>query len=180
MPPDNLLSSHLRDTSGSNYFFQKTIKSGHSKFKKMRIFAIEACRKGCCAYIGHLSDSSVCPFCKCSNDKSMNASIYYFPLFDRLVGVITSDLRRFLDYENLRPQPCPGFVEDTYDGSQWKWFKNQMDPGEILIGLTFCWDGADMFNKSGKCIWPLSVSIINFPHELRIKLNIGMHVIAMC
>ena len=37
-----------------------------------------------------------------------------------------------------------------------------------------------MFNFSGKSIWPLSVSILNFPKDLRDKLNIGMHVVAMC
>ncbi len=52
--------------------------------------------------------------------------------------------------------------------------------GEVFIGIQFCWDGADMFNHSGKVIWPLAVSILNFPKDLRDKLNIGLHVIAMC
>ena len=52
--------------------------------------------------------------------------------------------------------------------------------GEVFIGIQFCWDGADMFNHSGKVIWPLSISILNFPKDLRDKLNIGLHVVAMC
>ncbi len=52
--------------------------------------------------------------------------------------------------------------------------------GEVFIGIQFCWDGADMFNYSMKSIWPLSVSILNFPKELRDKMNIGLHVVAMC
>ena len=52
--------------------------------------------------------------------------------------------------------------------------------GEAFIGIKFCWDGADMFNFSGKVIWPLAVSILNFPKDLRDKLNIRLHVIAMC
>ena len=51
---------------------------------------------------------------------------------------------------------------------------------EVFIGLQFCWDGADMFEFSGKVIWPLAVSILNFPKDLRDKMNIGLHVIAMC
>ncbi len=51
---------------------------------------------------------------------------------------------------------------------------------EVFIGLQFCWDGADMFEKSGKSIWPLAVSILNFPKDLRDKMNIGLHVVAMC
>lgn len=34
LPADNVLSNKLNSTSKSNYFFQKTIKSGHSKFQK--------------------------------------------------------------------------------------------------------------------------------------------------
>ena len=55
------------------------------------------------------------------------------------------------------------------------WFRN-----EVFIGLQFCWDGADMFEFSGKVIWPLAVSILNFPKDLRDKMNIGLHVVAMC
>ena len=51
---------------------------------------------------------------------------------------------------------------------------------EVFIGLQFCWDGADMFEFSGKSIWPLAVSILNFPKDLRDKMNIGLHVVAMC
>ena len=52
--------------------------------------------------------------------------------------------------------------------------------GEAFIGIQFCWDGADMFEFSGKVIWPLAVSILNFPKDLRDKLNIGLHVVALC
>jgi hypothetical protein len=37
-----------------------------------------------------------------------------------------------------------------------------------------------MFELSEKQIWPLSISILNFPKDLRDKLNIGFHVVAMC
>jgi len=37
-----------------------------------------------------------------------------------------------------------------------------------------------MFEFSGKSIWPLAVSILNFPKDLRDKMNIGLHVVAMC
>jgi hypothetical protein len=51
---------------------------------------------------------------------------------------------------------------------------------EKFVGLTFCWDGADLHEFSGKCIWPLCISIVNFPKDLRDKLNIGLHVVSMC
>ncbi len=37
-----------------------------------------------------------------------------------------------------------------------------------------------MFNYIMKSIWPLSVLILNFPKELKNKMNIGLHVVAMC
>jgi hypothetical protein len=51
---------------------------------------------------------------------------------------------------------------------------------EVFIGLQFYWDGADMFEFSSKSIMPLAVSILNFPKDLRDKMNIGLHVVAMC
>ena len=57
---------------------------------------------------------------------------------------------------------------------------SQMNVNEKFVGLTFCWDGADLHEFSGKCIWPLCISIVNFPKDLRDKLNIGLHVVSMC
>ncbi len=68
----------------------------------------------------------------------------------------------------------------VYDGSVWKEFVALMNEGEVFIGINFCWDGADMFEFSGKLIWPLSISILNFPKDLRDQLNLGLHVVAMC
>ena len=80
----------------------------------------------------------------------------------------------------MRPTTLQGYVEDVYDGSTWKSFLALMNPGEVFIDLNFCWDGADMFEFSEKSILPLSITILNFPKDLRDKLNIGLHVIAMC
>ena len=180
LPNENLIAQKLQQTTQSNYFFQQTIKSGHSKFNKMRVYQIKACRNGCVAFINAQANSLLCPICEQLNAIHVNETIYYFPLFDRLCGVIKFDLKRFLNYPNIRPQPADGYLEDIYDGTYWKWFEGQMAPGEVFIGLNFCWDGADMFEFSGKSIWPLSVSILNFPKDLRDKLNIGLHVVAMC
>ena len=80
----------------------------------------------------------------------------------------------------MRPTTFQGYVEDVYNGSTWKSFLALMKPGVVFIGLNCCWDGADMFEFSGKSIWPLSITIFNFPKDLRDKLNIGFHVIATC
>ena len=180
LPPNNAIANQLKETSGSNYFFQKTIKSGHSQYSKMRVFSIPVCHKGCTAFVGDLAEEEKCEECGNMNHPSINETIYYFPLYDRLKRIVKSDLLNFLLYEKVRQPPLPGYIEDVFDGSTWKWFQQQMGPNDRFIGLTFCWDGADMFEFSGKCIWPLSVSIINFPKDLRDKLNVGLHVVSMC
>jgi hypothetical protein len=50
------------------------------------------------------------------------------------------------------------------------------DPGDQLIFLQMCWDGADMFNYSGKSMWPVLYCIMNLPPALRKKVHIGMHM----
>ena len=54
------------------------------------------------------------------------------------------------------------------------------EKNEKLIGLQWCWDGADSFTFSGKSFWPGCISILNFPLDLRSKLHVGMHVISLC
>ena len=128
LPVNNAISNKISKTSKSNYFFQETIKSGHSKFKKHRIFEISACRKGCCAFIGPLVGEEFCPICDQPNEAIANEVIYYFPFTDRIVSLLKSDLKRFLSYPKIRVPPAPGFIEDIYDGVNWKWFEQQMDP----------------------------------------------------
>ena len=40
MPANNSIAKQIDKTSKSNYFFQETIKSGHSMFSKLRIYEI--------------------------------------------------------------------------------------------------------------------------------------------
>ncbi len=54
------------------------------------------------------------------------------------------------------------------------------DLNENFIGLQWCWDGADAFNLSGESFWPGCYSILNFPIDIRSKLNIGLHVVTLC
>ena len=127
LPKNNLLAEKLSTTSKSNYFFQETIKSGHKTFKKLRIYAIPACRKGCCHYIGENVNDDCCLICNKDNEETENDVIYYFPLRDRLRRLLSSNLKRFFTYSNIRRPPDPDFIEDIYDGSTWKWFTQQMN-----------------------------------------------------
>ena len=97
LPKENSIAIKLSKTTKSNYFFQETIKSGHSMFPKHRIYEISACRKGCCAFSGSLIDEEFCPVCDKPNEATENAVIYYFPFEDRLRSILTSDLKRFFN-----------------------------------------------------------------------------------
>ena len=68
LPKDNSIAIKISQTTKSNYFFQETIKSGHSMFPKHRIYEISACRKGCCTFIGSLIDEEFCPVCDKPNE----------------------------------------------------------------------------------------------------------------
>jgi len=127
LPNNNSISKKLNSTSKSNYFFQETIKSGHKSFKKLRIYEIPACRKGCCHYIGANIEEDMCQHCLQDNDENKNDIIYYFPLRDRLRRLLFSDLKRFFTYCDIRRPPAPDFIEDIYDDSTWKWFIQQMN-----------------------------------------------------
>ena len=121
LPKDNSIAIKISQTTKSNYFFQETIKSGHSMFPKHRIYEISACCKGCCACIGPLIDKEFCPVCDKPNEATKNAVIYYFPFEDRLRSILTSDLKRFLTYSKIRVPPAPGYyIEDIYYGVNWK------------------------------------------------------------
>ena len=180
LPKDNIISQKLNETTKSNYFYQKNIKLGHERFRKMRVYSIPTCRKGCLIFTGDHQSDKFCLVCGNDNQNQFNQTIYYFPIRDRLNSLLRSDIRKFFHYPAMRPTTIQGYVEDVYDGSTWKSFLALMKLGVVFIGLNFCWDGADMFEFSGKSIWPLSITILNFPKDLRDKLNIGFHVIATC
>jgi hypothetical protein len=135
LPKDNAIAEKLKSTSRSNYFFQQTIKCGHKKFKKLRVYEIQACRKGCCHYIGDNIQEEFCTICDKENDKTANEVIYYFPLRDRIRRLLLSDLKRFFTYSEIRRPPADDFIEDIYDGSTWKWFQQQMNVDRYCFNL---------------------------------------------
>ena len=149
------------------------------------VHKIATCRNsnGCVAYVGHNRLYRSCPTCSSiRNDKVDSKWIYYLPLKERLMLLLISDLKNLFYYPNLRSNSNEAFYADIYDGSTWKNLDACMDldKNERLIGLQYCWDGADAFNFSGKSFWPGCVSILNFPKDLRSKMHIGMHVISLC
>ena len=127
LPKGNTLSEKLNSHAKTGYFYQQAIKSGHGSFQKLRVIEIQTCRNGCSAFIGPNHQSEMCPICEENNDESMNEIIYYFPVVDRIRKIIKSDLRKFLNFPNIRRPSADNFFEDIYDGENYKWFENQMN-----------------------------------------------------
>ena len=183
LPPDNAIKIYLSQTSFSIYNFQKLINKSSSQFNKCSIVKIPICNK--CTKVPFCGNNRLPPRCiKCrtlKNVKSIDQKyIFYLPLKDRLFKLLISDLSNLFLYPELRNVGSADYIQDTYDGSNWKSFDDLMNFNEKLIGLQWCWDGADSFSFSGKSFWPGCISILNFPLDLRSKLHVGMHVISLC
>ena len=102
--------------------------------------------------------------------------LYYNCVEDRLRKLLSSDLKNLFDYSNYRPKPSEGVISDIFDTSLFKLFYEKCPNDGKLIYLQVCWDGADMFNFSGKSMWPICYCIMNLPPSLRDKMHVGMHV----
>ena len=185
MPKDNLIRKIMAEKSGSIYHFQNLLKKSQLHFQKSSVHKILVCKKGCTAFVGpneNLNRCGECNYLFNVLDISKYNYMYYMPLKDRLISLLLSDLKNLFYYPILRSKTDTNFIQDTYDGSTWKYFERQMNKqnGEMLIGLQWCWDGADAFTFSGKSFWSGCFSILNFPKDLRGKLHVGMHVTTLC
>ena len=89
---------------------------------------------------------------------------------------MNSDISKLFEYERYRKIPPEGVVADIYDTRLYQKFVRLCPADGKLIYLQVCWDGADMFNFSGKSMWPVCYCIMNLPPSLRDKMHIGMHV----
>jgi hypothetical protein len=185
LPPNNAIKLFLSESTSSIYHFQKLIKKSHDAFNKSLIVKIPICNF--CfktPFCGKYRMQPRCQKCRTLKDlKSPNQKyIFYLPLKDRLYRLLVSDLRNLFHYPELRNLGNEDYIQDTFDGSNWQSFVDLMDSdkNEKLIGLQWCWDGADSFTFSGKSFWPGCISILNFPLDLRSKLHVGMHVISLC
>ena len=136
------------------------------------------------AFVGDNVYANQCFECKKKRNllKPFQRELFYFPMRERLMKLLLSDLVNLFEYNKLRCKGSDDFWEDVYDGQTYKQFEAMMDvtKNEKLLALQYCWDGADAFNFSGKSFWPGCVSILNLPKDLRSKLHIGLFVVSLC
>jgi hypothetical protein len=177
--PNNKLENFARMTS-SYYKTQLLIAVLKQRYVDYPCYIFNKCICGEFTYAGEYRGYENC--FKCNTCKPNNPEKYYIlPFTPRLRTLLMSKiLSKLFDYEQHRSTQSDT-ISDIFDGSNWQHFKNKMGPNEKLIGLELCWDGTNPFKESSvtKSIWPLFISILNFPSSLRGKLHTGMHLLAL-
>ena len=160
----------------------------------LKLYCVDTCPKGCTPFWKDSLNVNVCPHCTscrwrhcsitcvdeeggliCEHKRKPARNFYYLSVRDRIKKLLRSHLKKLFHYESIRYKSTnDDFVEDIFDSDTYKHFKSLVPRDGQLIFLQVCWDGADMFNYSGKSMWPLCYSIMNFPPCLRDKPHIGM------
>ena len=159
----------------------------------LKIYCVDTCKQGCLPFWKDNFNLDACSNCNtirwrhcsqncrnnhgdldCEHDKKAARKFYYLSIRDRITKLLRSELKKLFMYETLRYKSTNDeFIEDIFDSDTYKHFKSIVPLNGELIFLQVCWDGADMFNYSGKSMWPLCYSIMNLPPSLRDKPHIG-------
>ncbi|XP_066925721.1 uncharacterized protein [Clytia hemisphaerica] len=133
------------------------------------IQTFKACEKDCVVFRNELSSAKTCP--KCGSSKTKSKTFKYFPIGPRIARLYQNEnLVRILQAHTTRPKD--GYLRDIWDTSRWEnWFD---EDGEFKgdddgVVLNFCSDGVNPFKTMHHVysMWPLMLSILNFPPALR-------------
>lgn len=196
LPKDNVLRS-LLTTKPTMYCLMKMVESVADVADDLRTFKVDTCKAGCRPFWGTSVNMNICLECRqprwkhcvptcfdatghknCNHDSIPWRTFFSLSVRDRIQKLLDSDLFPFFEYESLRHNtPQPNFIEDIYDSKTYLKMKSLLPPNGKLIFIQICWDGADMFNYSGKSMWPLCYSIMNLPPTLRDKPHVGKYCI---
>jgi hypothetical protein len=141
-------------------------------------FIFQKCLCGDFCFTGeHVNDQN-CQKCR-SPRLTKNPVFYYLPFGPRLKALldckVIKKLFNFPKYRHVEKD----YISDIFDGYNWQDFHSMMSGGESLIGLELSWDGVRSFDKGKQSMWPIFISILNFPSILRSKIHVGMHLLAM-
>jgi hypothetical protein len=175
LPDGNTLKQCIEDlsSSSSKYNFNNMLYESSGlcdQTKCLSTAQVDICIDGCFPFCGPSAHMYNCPDCKkpryqhccyecvnvetgeliCNHKRVPVRVMFYNSIHDRIKYLLDSDMGRLFDYPNHRRGCQEGYVDDVYDGTAWKAFQRELQPGEELIGIQACTDGADMFNFSGE------------------------------
>ncbi|XP_016844429.1 uncharacterized protein LOC107981965 [Nasonia vitripennis] len=129
----------------------------------------------CSAYIGKLGEIAsvkVCQICQ-EELKDHPSNTSFFVIIDPSTQI--KDLVNFYedhyDYVISKRISKPGFIEDVYDGKEYRAFVNSLPQEDKYSYLTavFNTDGAPKFKSSQYSIWPLYLMLNELPKQERMN-----------
>ena len=180
LPPNSLIRQELK-TCDTSYLMMKFLMDNAQLSNDLKTYKLSICKKGCSVFKKKSYKCKICrgvkfKFCskRCVRNQKMLCNhlrvpseyCFYLSVRDRIKKLLNSDLRNLFFYDKYRYKSSnESYVEDIFDGSVYKSFKNFIPVECNLIFLQVCWDGASMFTfgKSNQEMWPLIYSIVNFP-----------------
>jgi hypothetical protein len=193
--PDNIFKQCLGEAP-STYQLLQVMQNLADMTDNLRTFKFDTCPDGCLPFYRDDKLLNCCSQCDkprwkhctdecfdeegvklCDHAKISSRVVYYMSIEDRMRKLLNSDVQMMLKYPTYRKKSSvDGIVQDVFDTETYKAFEDIVPEGGVLIYVQVCWDGADMFNFSGKSMWPLCYCIMNFPPASRDKVHVGMHV----
>jgi hypothetical protein len=137
------------------------------------------CQCGMFTFAGDNRNQERCNKCNVEKVRKGYPVYHYLPFAPRLSQLLRCKLtRKFFNYEEHR-EVEENIITDIFDGTNWKRFKQMMGDKEKLIGLEMSWDGVNPFDNRKDSMWPVFLSILNFPSTLRSQIHCGLHMVAI-
>eukprot|EP01039_Chlorochromonas_danica_P011279 gene11278-12580_t len=189
---------------GGGYKFQSNLAHGAADTSSMaHYYQFGVCEDGCVVYEGPYKNCSVCPVCakerwpqvKDVSRKVNKASIFYRSLITRIKALLKIRQPTFANIlkDATRTKACHGdnFVSDLLHGSEPRRQLDDMhdkflrktlpasDVIEVSLLLGQFFDGAQIFKYTTSSFWPIVLTILNLPPNLRHSPDIGLFVCAL-
>ena len=125
--------------------------------------------------------------------RTSRESYYYRPVIPLLMKLVKEDINKelhmFSFIEEVGDANKLHHMWDILNGDQAKSALEEMHDNfkrledntiiERSILLSEAYDGGSLFDRSNLSVWPLTISILNFNPSTRIKIGVGLFVIAL-
>lgn len=174
------------------------IESESTQSKCISVLEMQSCDCGSTIYVGDYRNSTACPTCN-SGRFTRGDNRYPVSLMNyRSVILIVFELLQTAEFYNtIRDTNFADFRDnahvDVMDGdvakrhydemeSNFSTYQSQSNDLSILpLNLLFClqYDGAQVFHHSVTNFWPLLLTILNLPPNLRKEVGVGTFMIAL-
>lgn len=168
-----------------------------SYVKKPHRYEAHACPNGCMCFVGPHNDAVNCMKCHAMrylpNSHVPSRRLHYFPLIPRIVEMVRSARYQSALTCERDHTDSSSLILDVQDGTAARQLQASMREDsrqhqtrnrsasclELLLAVSY--DGTQVHNKMKKTsdYWPLMVTVLNLPPNLRNRLGIGTFVVGL-